>query len=79
MMETQSVQLKTKTVPEKPSFYLLSWKSSDEKVATVDENGRVLAVGEGKATITATTTDGTDLSHSVEVTVNLLFTWKHSR
>ena len=69
MMETQSVQLKTKTVPEKPSFYLLSWKSSDEKVATVDENGRVLAVGEGKATITATTTDGTDLSHSVEVTV----------
>lgn len=69
MMETQSVQLKTKTVPENPSFYLLSWKSSDEKVATVDENGRVLAVGEGKATITATTTDGTNLSHSVEVTV----------
>ena len=69
MMETQSVQLKTKTVPENPSFYLLSWKSSDEKVATVDENGRVLAVGEGKATITATTTDGTNLSKSVEVTV----------
>lgn len=69
MMETQSVQLKTKTVSENPSFYLLSWKSSDEKVATVDENGRVLAVGEGKATITATTTDGTNLSHSVEVTV----------
>ena len=35
----------------------------------IAENGRVLAVGEGKATITATTTDGTDLSHSVEVTV----------
>ena len=31
MMETQSVQLKTKTVPENPSFYLLSWKSSDVK------------------------------------------------
>lgn len=35
----------------------VTWSSSDETVATV-ENGLVTAVAEGKATITATTTDG---------------------
>lgn len=32
----------------------VTWSSSDETVATVDENGKVVAVGEGSATITAT-------------------------
>lgn len=32
----------------------VEWKSSDENVATVDENGNIKAVGEGTATITAT-------------------------
>lgn len=32
----------------------VTWQSSDEKVATVDENGKVTAVGNGTATITAT-------------------------
>ena len=36
-----------------------SFKSSDDKVATVDENGVVTAVAEGKATITATYGDQT--------------------
>src|SRR5699024_3157277 len=35
----------------------VTWKSSDTKVATVD-NGLVTAVAEGTATITVTTTDG---------------------
>ena len=30
------------------------WKSADEKVATVDENGKVTAIATGKTTITAT-------------------------
>jgi uncharacterized protein YjdB len=34
------------------------WSSSDEDVATVDEDGVVTAVGEGEATITATYLDG---------------------
>ena len=47
----------------------VTWTSSDEKVATVAETGLVTAVGVGTATITATTTDGTDLSATCEVTV----------
>ena len=34
------------------------WKSSDESVATVDATGKVTGVGEGTATITATSVDG---------------------
>lgn len=34
------------------------WKSSNEEVATVDQNGRVTAVESGKAVITAATEDG---------------------
>lgn len=36
----------------------IDWTSSDESVATVDENGRVVGVGEGTAVITATGDDG---------------------
>ena len=36
----------------------LVWKSDDEKIATVDKNGKVSAKKIGKTTITATTKDG---------------------
>ena len=48
----------------------LTWSSSNTSVATVDQNGKVTAKAVGNATITATTTDGTNLSASCEVTVN---------
>ena len=35
-----------------------TWKSSNEKIATVDEGGIVRAIAKGTATITATATDG---------------------
>ena len=47
----------------------VSWKSSDEKVATVDKDGKVTAVAEGTATITATSMVDENKSASVEVTV----------
>ena len=37
---------------------VVTWTSSDSKVATVDKNGKVKAVKEGKVTITATTMSG---------------------
>ena len=47
-----------------------SWKSSDEKVATVDEKGVVTAVGEGSAAITVTD-ENTGLSASCIVRVRV--------
>lgn len=46
----------------------LVWKSSNEKVATVDENGLVTAVGSGSANITVSVADG-NLSSSCTITV----------
>lgn len=44
----------------------VTWTSSDEKVATVDENGKVTAIAAGEATITATAGEE---SANYEVTV----------
>ena len=44
----------------------VTWTSSDEKVATVDENGKVTAIAAGEATITATAGEE---SSNYEVTV----------
>lgn len=48
----------------------VNWKSSNEKVATVDKDGNVKATGKGTATITATTTDG---KYSADCTVNVTY------
>ena len=53
--------------PENASDVKLVWSSSDESVATVDEEGKVTAVGGGTCTITATAQDKT-ASLSVSVT-----------
>ncbi|MFT8314004.1 MAG: Ig-like domain-containing protein, partial [Clostridium sp.] len=49
------------------------WKTSNSKVATVSYNGVVKAIGLGKATITATTQDG---SKSVSCSINVTPTVK---
>lgn len=47
--------------------YVISWKSTNEKVATVDENGNVEIVGMGTATIWATA-NGTNAGASCKIT-----------
>ncbi|AZV56066.1 Ig-like domain-containing protein [Clostridium sp. AWRP] len=72
---TDSLQVgKTDTLtatitPDNATNKNVAWKSSDESIATVDQTGKVTAVKEGTATITATTTDGSNLSASCVVTV----------
>lgn len=46
----------------------VTWSSSDKNVATVDTNGKVTAVADGKATITVKTNDGGKTA-TCEVTV----------
>ena len=56
--------------PDNATNKAVTWSSNNENVATVDQNGNVKAVGAGKATITATTADGSGVSATCTVTVN---------
>ena len=65
----KTTTIKANVLPSDASNKSVSWKSSNPSVATVDSDGLVTAVSAGVATITATTTDGSKLSASCEVTV----------
>lgn len=52
------------------SVYLKDFKSSDESVIKIDQNGIMTAVGKGKATITANAYTGADNIISVDYTVD---------
>lgn len=56
--------------PDRSALIPLRWRSSNVNVATVNPNGMVTAVAMGSATITATTTDGSNLTASCNVTVS---------
>ena len=53
----ETTQLIVQIEPEDAQKQELTWTSSDERVAMVDKNGKVTAVGTGKAVITVTTKD----------------------
>ena len=72
--DTYSFQLTATTLPSNANNHAVQWTSSDENVATVSSDGTVTSTGKGVATITATTTDGSNLSDSCIVTVEQLAT-----
>lgn len=61
--------LTAKIQPDNASNKTVDWTTSNAGVATVDANGKVTAVGAGKATITATAADGSEKKAACEVTV----------
>lgn len=61
--------LSPKILPDNASNKKLVWSSSNTDVVTVDDSGKVTALKEGSATVTAKTTDGSNLSASCEITV----------
>ena len=66
----ETAQLTAEVTPSYADTKRVTWQSSDEKVATVDENGKVTAVGNGTATITATSVSGS-YTAIVSVTVKI--------
>lgn len=53
--------------PTNASFKTLAWSSSDNNIATVDMFGNVTKISSGEVEITATTTDGTNLSAKCKI------------
>lgn len=68
LLEGSSDKLNAKVLPEDATNKKVVWSSSDESIAKVDENGKVTAIKEGKATITAKV-EGTDLTATCKVNV----------
>lgn len=66
----ETAQLTAEVTPSYADNKTVTWKSGDEKVAIVDENGRVTAIGNGTATITVAAGDG-KATASVTITVKV--------
>ena len=65
----RSIQLEPVFTPADTTERDVTWASSDRTVATVDANGRVSGVAEGKVTITVTSTADPTITASCTVTV----------
>ena len=65
----KSITLAATVLPDNATNKKVTWKSSNTKVAKVDANGKVTAVGGGTATITCKAADGSDVKASCKVTV----------
>ena len=67
----QTPSFREKISPSNAANKSVKWTSSDEKVAKVSTNGVIKPVKSGTCKIIATTTDGTNLSASIDITVDI--------
>lgn len=65
----EQIQINATVLPEYATDKVVTWNSSDESVATVDDNGLVYLLKEGTTIITASATDGSEVEASCNVTV----------
>ena len=65
----RTIQLEPVFTPANTTQRDLKWSSSNNMIATIDANGRVRGVAEGKVTITATSTVNSTISAACVVTV----------
>jgi uncharacterized protein YjdB len=63
----ESLRLTADVIPAYADDLTVAWRSSDESVATVDENGLVTALAPGECAITATCAGGYEDRCSVSV------------
>ena len=71
----QSMVMLTNYEPQNATITDVVWSSSNEAVATVDDQGHVRAVGAGSATITATDASQPSVSASAQVSVRAVSSW----
>lgn len=64
-----SRRLSATVAPSNATNNKVTWSSSNPAVLTIDQNGNIKAIKAGVATITASSSDGTNLSASCKVTV----------
>ena len=67
----QTATLAATITPSNATNKNITWTSSNTAVATVSNAGVITAIANGMATITAKTTDGTNLTATCEVTVSI--------
>lgn len=67
--EGEQIQINAAVLPEDASNKALAWASSDKSVATVDETGLISLLKKGTAVITASATDGSNVSAECAVVV----------
>lgn len=65
----ESTKLNATVLPDYAGNRTVEWRSTDGKIASVDQDGTVTAVGVGSAEIIAVATDGTGISASCKVSV----------
>lgn len=69
IIQGESVILKPVIYPTNVSNKVLAWMSSNPSCASVNDDGTVTGLSKGTAIITASTTDGTNLSASCEIVI----------
>lgn len=67
---TDEIQLAAEILPANHTYDRLVWKSSNENIATIDDKGLMKCLAEGNVTITATTTDRSGVSGSINLAVD---------
>lgn len=69
-VEGESFQITATVIPEDATDKTLSWGSSDENIATVNDSGLVSLIKQGLAVITASATDGSGVFAKCNVIVS---------
>jgi len=69
LYENETIDLTVRISPEDTTNKEVEWLSSDETIATVDANGKVKAISEGKVIITVTSLSDESVTDNIEITV----------